>query len=482
MTLDISRFGSVTDLVSGEVWRGDDIVDAAAARRALYDDADIGSGCRVVVAYGGSPGFFADLCAIWTAGACAVCVDPALTAGELSNIARFTDAAAVIAGPSADTSALDPATRVLDPLVRAARAASPESTRSRARDQDPALILFTSGATGDPKGVVLTFGALAARIALNHAHLPPEVLRRSLCPLPMHFGHGLIGNALTPLLGGGDLFVLTDAGLRGAAGLGATISEHGITFMSSTPALWRIVLKASAPPRPVLKRIGVGSAPVSPALIRSIIEWAGTDDVWNMYGMTETANWVAGCSARDRPPQDGLVGTMWGGDAAVRLEDGSIVPHGAGEIVIRTPSMMAGYYRRDDLTAQAFSGEWYRTGDRGEVGDDGSIRLTGRIKDEINRAGAKVAPEEIDRLLETHADVAAACAFAIPDDVAGEIVGVAIEPAPGATADLAALEAWCRARIRKTCVPDRWYIIPALPRTDRGKLNRHAVRAICLKT
>lgn len=478
--LDISRFGSVTDLVTGEVWSGDDIVAAAAARRALYDDAVIGPGCRVVVAYGGTPEFFADLFAIWTAGACAVCVDPELTPGELSNIARFTDAAAVVTGRGTDTSALDPATRVLGPAERTARAASSALTDSRAQDPEPALIFFTSGTTGLPKGVVLTFDALAARIELNQAHLTPEIFRRTLCPLPTHFGHGLIGNVLTPLLGGGDLYLLTNPGLSGGAGLGATISEHGITFMSSTPALWRIALKASPPPCPVLKRVAVGSAPVSPALIDAIIDWAGTDDVWNMYGMTETANWVAGSSARDRRPEDGLVGRMWGGDAAVRLEDGSIVPHGVGEIVIRTPSMMAGYYRRNDLTADAFCDGWYRTGDSGEVSRDGLVRLTGRIKDEINRAGVKVMPEEIDRLLETHEDVAGACTFAIADDIAGEIVGVAIEPAPGADADLAALETWCRARIRKACVPDRWFILPALPRTDRGKLSRDAVRERCL--
>ena len=299
--------------------------------------------------------------------------------------------------------------------------------------------------------------------------------------MPTHFGHGLIGNSLTPLLGGGDLHLLTDPGLAGAARLGATVSEHGITFLSSTPALWRIALRASPPPRPVLGRIGVGSAPVSPALIQAIIDWSGTDDVWNMYGMTETANWAAGSSARDRPPEDGLVGRMWGGEAAIRLDDGAIAPHGSGEIVVRTPSVMAGYYRRADLTQEAFCDGWYRTGDSGEVSRNGLIRLTGRIKDEINRAGAKVIPEEIDRLLEEHQDVSEACAFAIADPVAGEIVGVAVQPTDGADVDTAALEKWCRERIRRICVPERWFVLPELPRTARGKLSRDAVRKRCLK-
>ena len=480
--LDFSRLGSVTDLAGGEAWSAGELGAAAAARRAEFEDAAIGPGRRVVIAHGGTPGFFADLFAVWSVGACAACVDPALTPGELSTIADFTDAAAVIVEPGAAASALAPGSRVLGPARRAPADAVSALPGVAVAGGDPALILFTSGTTGRPKGVVLSFAALAARIALNHQHIPKQVYRRTLCPLPTHFGHGLIGNGLTPLLGGGDLYLLAEPGLAGIARLGATVSEHAITFMSSTPALWRIALKASPPPRPVLERIGVGSAPVSPGLIRAIVEWSGTDDVWNMYGMTETANWAAGTSARERPPEDGLVGRMWGGEAAVRRDDGTIAPHGGGEIVVRTPSLMSGYYRRADLTGDAMCDDWYRTGDSGEVSRDGLIRLTGRIKDEINRAGAKVLPEEIDRLLEQHEAVAEACAFAIPDPVAGEIVGVAVRLEDGADVALATLEAWCRARIRKTCVPERWFALAELPRTARGKLSRSVVRDRCLKT
>ena len=479
--LDLSHLGSVTDLAGGDAWSAGELAAAADVRRAQFEDARIGPGQRVVIAHGGTPGFFADLLAVWSVGACAACVDPALTPGELSTIAGFTEAAAVVVEPGAAASALAPESRVLPPAERAAAGTVSELSGVAAEGDDPALILFTSGTTGAPKGVVLSFGALAARVALNHEHIPEDVYRRTLCPLPTHFGHGLIGNGLTPLLGGGDLYLLTEPGLAGAAGLGATVSEHAITFMSSTPALWRIALKASPPPRPVLKRIGVGSAPVSPGLIQAIVEWSGTDDVWNMYGMTETANWAAGTSARERPPEDGLVGTMWGGEAAVRRDDGAIAPHGGGEIVVRTPSLMTGYYRRADLTGDAMSDNWYRTGDSGEVGPDGLIRLTGRIKDEINRAGAKILPEEIDRLLERHEAVAEACAFAIPDPVAGEIVGVAVRLEEAADVDLARLESWCRERLRKTCVPERWFALAELPRTARGKLSRSVVRDRCLK-
>ena len=341
--LDLSRLGSVTDLAGGEAWSAGELGAAAAVRRAEFEDAAIGPGRRVVIAHGGTPGFFADLFAVWSVGACAACVDPALTPGELSTIADFTDAAAVIVEPGAAASALAPGSRVLGPARRAPADALSALPGVAAEGDDPALILFTSGTTGTPKGVVLSFAALAARIALNHQHIPKHVYRRTLCPLPTHFGHGLIGNGLTPLLGGGDLYLLAEPGLAGIARLGATVSEHAITFMSSTPALWRIALKASPPPRPVLKRIGVGSAPVSPGLIQAIVEWSGTDDVWNMYGMTETANWAAGISARERPPEDGLVGRMWGGEAAVRRGDGTIAPHGGGEIVVRTPSLMRGF-------------------------------------------------------------------------------------------------------------------------------------------
>ena len=131
--------------------------------------------------------------------------------------------------------------------------------------------------------------------------------------------------------------------------LGPIIDENEISFMSSVPSLWRLALTCS--PKPAgssLSRVHVGSAPLSAALWSEIAAWSGADVV-NCYGITETANWIGGASYEGRNAE-GLVGTMWGGSAAVMNESGTISDRGPGEILIQSCCLMSGYFKRQDLT------------------------------------------------------------------------------------------------------------------------------------
>jgi len=141
---------------------------------------------------------------------------------------------------------------------------------------------------------------------------------------------------------------------------------------------------------------------------------------------------------------------------------------------------MTGYFRRKDLTDQAIRNGWFHTGDIGQVCQDGRIFLTGRQKYEINKGGMKVMPEDIDELLERHDLIDEACAFSVPDDIAGETVGVAITTRSGQRVDLNELKIWCRAHLAGEKVPDHWFQLDAIPKTDRGKINRSNVAAHCL--
>ncbi len=484
MRLSAYPWGTIVELASGEVWDGARLGAETRRRRSRLARLGVRPGARVMIAHGATPAFFADLFATWELGAAAACINPLLTVTENRTLAAFIAPAAVLVGPDA------PAERfagIATPVV--CLADGPESPESltpelaRSALDDPALILFTSGTTGDPKGVVHTFRSVLARVALNQAWIGAPALARTLCVLPTHFGHGLIGNCLTPLLAGGDLFVHGTLGVAGAARLGSVIDQHRITFLSSVPAFWKVALKAARPPAtPTLARVHVGSAPLSAALWRQIMTWAGIDDVVNTYGITETANWVAGASARTHEPADGLVGTMWGGRAAVREEGGRLLATGEGEIALQTPALMSGYDQRPDLTDAVLRDGWFFTGDIGRIEPDGRLFLTGRAKDEINRAGIKVHPEEVDLLLERHPDVAEACAFALADDISGERVGVAVRLREGAAADAGALKSWCAERIRRESVPERWFLVPEIPRTERGKVNRRKVMERCLRS
>ena len=163
-------------------------------------------------------------------------------------------------------------------------------------------------------------------------------------------------------------------------------------------------------------------------------------------------------------------------------QDDEIRASGRGQILIQSPTLMSGYHERPDLTADVVRDGWYFTGDIGEIGDDGVMRLTGRQTAIINKAGMKVHPEEIDLLLEQNPDVAEACCFAVPDSVQGEAVGVAIIAADQADGVASKdLRLWCQKRIKLHAVPDKWFFVQSIPKTDRGKINRETVRDYCLK-
>ena len=473
--------GGATDVRLDDRWPGDHLIGEANRRAGVLAGIGVGRGDRVAILHGGSPDFLADLLAVWRLGACAACLNPALSKAEIATVTQFLRPAAILV-------AGDPPVGLDDPSVPVLCAAEETGGREVSVDNigsldDPALILFTSGTTGAPKGVVHAMRSLLARAALNRAHMGDSVLARSLCVLPTHFGHGLIGNILTPLLAGGEVLLCPEMSVAEMGGLGRLLVERRVTFLSSVPAFWRLALRASRPPtEPTLARLHIGSSPLSAELWNAVADWSGTRHVVNTYGITETANWIGGASAAEVAPEDGLVGRPWGGRYAIVDGGGDFHPRGEGEIFVQTPSLMTGYLDRDDLTREALVGGWYRTGDTGVVDGDGRLRLTGRLREEINRAGVKVSPAEVDLLLERHPRVAEACAFAVPDPISGEAVAVAVVPGDGDSLDTDDLRRWCLERIRREAVPQSWYVLSRLPRNDRGKVNRARVRDQCLET
>ena len=480
MPLTLDAPGTIIDACNGVEGRPGRLGDDVLARVPVLRDLGAGPGKTLALFHGNSAAFFADLLAAWRVGACVACLNPGLAAEEFRNVVQYVDAMAVLL---AEGESLPDGFPIPSLTLAGHSGGNPRSgpDGAGASPDDNALILFTSGTTGAPKGVVHTFRSLKARLSLNRAFIGDADLETTLCTLPTHFGHGLIGNCLTPLSAGKRLILTGLDTMRLAADIGGIIDRHGVTFLSSVPAFWKLALKLGKPPRGgSLKRIHVGSAPLSADLWTSIIDWSGGAEVVNMYGITETANWLAGASSAKFKPRDGLIGRMIGGVAAVRTGDGSIEQTGEGEIVVRTPSLMAGYFRQPELTGSVIRDGWYHTGDKGVVDKRGCIRLTGRLRTEINRGGVKISPEEVDMLLERHRDVAEACAFGMPDPVAGETVAAAVRLRPGAMTGTEDLRAWCLERIRRECVPERWFVVAEIPKTDRGKLNRAAVREACL--
>ncbi len=191
---------------------------------------------NVIIWHGGTGQFFADLIGIWRLGACAVCLNPSTTQEEIERIIKFVDAAAILDAGSHRLD-LKLGSKILD---SSAFEGSGMGTLGHSQLDDNAIILFTSGTTGTPKGVVHSFRSLLARVSLNQTHLSQGILTRTLSVLPTHFGHGLIGNCLTPLLGGHPLV------LAPATNLDVSVKElrqwcTGRLAREKIPSRWFII-------------------------------------------------------------------------------------------------------------------------------------------------------------------------------------------------------------------------------------------------
>jgi oxalate---CoA ligase len=472
MMISLRECGSIRDIGLGICWDSVSFAQQVSRRAALLSKMNIGRHSLVGILHNGTAHFFADLFATWTVGATVACLDSHLTDAELEIITGFAKPAVLLVNRNTRTIKLSTTVAELD-----TSSATDLNITSDFHPDDRALVLFTSGTTGNPKGVVLTFRALLARISANVGVIGKAALGRTLVALPTHFGHGLIGNSLTPFMNGGEI-VLHPLGTSLASNLGRIIDDHGITFMSSVPALWHLAKSHSRPPtQRSLLRVHVGSAPLSEQLWLEVAAWSAAEVV-NCYGLTETANWIAGASSKVDGIAEGLMGRSWGSTIAVMDDGGNIQPIGQGEIVVQTPGLMTGYLNRPDLTSVAIRDGWFHTGDRGSVDATGRVWLTGRIKDEINRGGMKIQPAEIDTLLERHPAIAEACTFGIADPVSGQAVATLVRLVKGATATPESLQAWCRERLRQAAIPERWFVVDDIPRNARGKVNRDEVRRV----
>ncbi len=490
------RVGSLIEPLSGRRWDPPFIGREIDRRLMAYAQLGVAPGHVVFLHHGNCLEFFADLSAIWLLGGCVVPIDARLTPFEIGTLAtlaepRFSlwteapDAAIVPLLEAIGTTIVD--TR--DALSRAP-SASALPRESRLGLDAMATIMFTSGTTGDPKGVVHTHRGLRARWMALRQVLGTERFRRTLTLLPTHFSHGLTFNSLLPWLSGCDLYVLPPFRPDIVADLGSILDEHEITFMSSVPAVWRLALRTAPPPtRGTLERVTCGSAPLSAGMWEQVRDWTGAPEVWNAYGLTETAGWVCGTSHPELSPADGLVGVPWGSTLAV-LRSAEVTPRPAfdevcapeepGFVWVNTPALMQGYFRRDDLTRKVVADGWFLTGDIGFMDQEGRLVLRGRERDEINKGGMKVFPADIDAALDTAEGVADVCAFAYEGDpLYGENVGVAIVMPDASDVRLRALYHHAERRLAKHQLPVRWYLIEALPRTNRGKINRDQIGTQC---
>ena len=350
-----------------------------------------------------------------------------------------------------------------------------------------ALIIFTSGTTGLPKGAVLGHDAFAGKLEAIDSLLHFNPGTRTLLVLQITFSFGIWVSLLT-LLRGGHLLMQEHFV---ADGLLPALRAHRATTVALVPTMLRACLaKLSGPESSPELEVFAQKAPLTQLLTggenlgadlgRRLYALFPTVDLVDIYGLTETATSDFFLMPADQPEHLGCIGRPSPGVAyRIAAQDGGRAPPGEpGELQIRTPFIMSGYLDAPDLTEQAFADGYFRTGDLVREKTPGLVEMVGRAKEMISRGAAKIAPLEIEQVLCGHPAVAEALATGVPDEVLGERIHIFIVPRPGVEASEAELRAWAAERLEKFKRPDAFHFGAELPVGRTGKADRGALRKL----
>jgi acyl-CoA synthetase (AMP-forming)/AMP-acid ligase II len=456
-------------------------VEALAQRLA---DLTVRRGDRVALALPNGPDVVLLLLAITALGAAAAPLNPAYTEAEfgffLADIAprlllipASGSAAASAAAAAAGTTLVGVRPDGDGPpqLLYDGGSAGSQRSFEQGDAEDVAVVLHTSGTTSRPKQVPLRQRNLmaSARTIAGHYRLGPADV--SFCVMPLFHIHGLVASTFAALGSGGA--VITPRRFTPSR-FWPQARDHNVTWLSAGPTLHQMILdKADPNGAPgTLRFVRSCSSALAPALLERAEREYGAP-MLEAYGMTEASHQI---SSNPLPPAarvPGSVGVPTSTQIAIADADGTLLPDGGGgEVVIRGPGVMSGYVNNPAATAEAFFGDWFRTGDYGVL-RDGYLYLEGRLKEMIIRGGENIAPAEIEQVLQSHPAVRDAVCFGVADQKYGELVGAAVTL--GSAVEVAELIEHCRQRLAPFKVPARIDIVADIPRTPTGKVQRRRV-------
>ncbi len=449
--------------------------------------AGIGAEDRVAIVLPNGPEMASAFVAASQAAAAAP-LNPALTEDEFAFHLGDTGAGAVILAEGYDGPALAAAERLglATPRLSTPQDAPagsfeldcPAETAGPAPGAgDHALILHTSGTTSRPKIVPLTQRNLHAS-ALNIVNsLSLTSGDRCLNVMPLFHIHGLVAAVLASLAAGGRVWCAPGFDALRFRGW---LSEAAPTWYTAVPTMHQAILaragRHAGLPDGVKLRFARSSSASLPARVMEELEEALGAPVIESYGMTEAAHQMCSNPLPPRARKPGSVGVEAGPLVRIAHESEDRLIEGVGEVAVSGPNVTPGYEGNPEANAESFfeagGKRWFRTGDQGAFDDDGFLRLTGRLKEIINRGGEKVSPLEVDGVLMDHPAVRQVVTFALPHDKLGEEVAAACVLRDGMEADERGIREFAAARLAPFKVPRRVVILDEIPKGATGKLRR----------
>ncbi|MCT4357387.1 AMP-binding protein [Streptomyces sp. Je 1-79] len=472
-------------------------------------------GDRVAVMLQNSPHFVLALLGAWKAGATVVPLNPMYKSAEVGHALRDSGAVALICSDRAwdgylrETAADSPVRialtacerdlqtrddpRVLafervetgtDDLLAVARAGHPAPAGRELTGEDVALISYTSGTSGTPKGALNLHRGIAYNAERQRTGHPVPEGAGYFALAPLFHITGLVCE-LAACFGNAGTLVLAyrfDSGVV----LDAFLEHRPAYTVGPSTAFMALAAHPGATPDHFssFAVISSGGAPVPPALVEKFRAGFGPY-IRNGYGLTECTAPCAAVPPEKEAPVDPASGTLSvgvpGPDTVVRIldETGAEVPFGEqGEIAVRGPQVVPGYWRLPEATGTTFPDGELRTGDIGFMDTDGWLYVVDRKKDMINASGFKVWPREVEDVLYTHPAVREAAVVGIPHAYRGETVKAYVSLRPGSAVGPDELSAYCEQRLAAYKYPREVEILPELPKTTSGKILRRELRSL----
>jgi acyl-CoA synthetase (AMP-forming)/AMP-acid ligase II len=486
-------------LIDGDTGRRRTFAELHARTSALADalhQRGVRHGDRVAMLAFNSPEFIEVLLAAAKLGAITVPVNFRLTAGEVryaltdsgASVLLYSSQLAAVAKAAADGLPIHTLAEIPSAAERATGApsayedllatGSPDPLERDVAESEVAVIMYTSGTTGRPKGAMLTHGNLLWQSV--HALGMGEGLSKqdvTVTAAPL-FHIGGLGVFTLPLLYLGGASVILESFVPDQ--VIAAMAEHHASVMFLVPAMWVAIMRSPeldradlTPPRYSV----VGGAPSPLPMLKFFM-----DRGWNFaegFGLTETS---PGCSILDSEHLIAKTGSIGQPMTHLRwrlVDDADReVPVGqVGELIVQGPNVFAGYWGKPAETAEAMRGGWFHTGDLGRADEDGYVTLVDRKKDMVITGGENVYPVEVEQALFTHPEVDDVAVIGLPDEKWGESVTAVIVRAAGSQLSEAELIAWTRDRLAHFKCPRRVEFVAELPRNATGKLLKRELRA-----